>query len=37
VSLTAGERAGRTGEQIGEELRKRRIAAIRALDKPANP
>ncbi len=37
VSLTAEERTGRTGEQIGEELRRRRIAAIRALEKPANP
>jgi tRNA nucleotidyltransferase (CCA-adding enzyme) len=29
--LTAEERAGLSGEQIGEELRKRRIAAIEAL------
>jgi tRNA nucleotidyltransferase (CCA-adding enzyme) len=35
VSLTAEDRAGKTGEQIGELLRKRRIAAIEALQKPA--
>jgi tRNA nucleotidyltransferase (CCA-adding enzyme) len=35
VSLTPEERAGRSGEQIGEELRRRRIAAIKALAKPA--
>jgi tRNA nucleotidyltransferase (CCA-adding enzyme) len=34
VALTAGERAGRTGEQIGEELRRRRVAAIEALQTP---
>ena len=28
VALTAEERAGMTGPQIGEELRKRRLAAI---------
>ena len=31
VVLTAEERAGLSGEQIGQELRKRRIAAIEAL------
>jgi tRNA nucleotidyltransferase (CCA-adding enzyme) len=31
VALTAGERTGMTGEQIGKELRKRRIAAIEEL------
>ena len=31
VALTAEERAGLSGEQIGQELRKRRIAAIEAL------
>ena len=31
VALTAEERAGLSGEQIGEELRQRRIAAIEAL------
>jgi tRNA nucleotidyltransferase (CCA-adding enzyme) len=34
VSLTAEERSGMTGEQIGKALRKRRIAAIEALDRP---
>jgi hypothetical protein len=31
VTLTAEERAGLTGVQIGEELRRRRTAAIEAL------
>ncbi len=31
VTLTAEERAGRSGEQIGQELRQRRIAAVAAL------
>jgi tRNA nucleotidyltransferase (CCA-adding enzyme) len=31
VALTEEERSGKTGEQIGEELRRRRIAAIEAL------
>jgi tRNA nucleotidyltransferase (CCA-adding enzyme) len=31
VMLTAEERAGLSGEQIGQELRKRRVAAIEAL------
>jgi tRNA nucleotidyltransferase (CCA-adding enzyme) len=35
ISLTAEERAGRTGEQIGLELRRRRIAAIDAIERPA--
>jgi tRNA nucleotidyltransferase (CCA-adding enzyme) len=35
VSLTPEERAGKSGEQIGELLRRRRLAAIDALDKPA--
>jgi tRNA nucleotidyltransferase (CCA-adding enzyme) len=35
VSLSAEDRAGKTGEQIGELLRKRRTAAIEALEKPA--
>jgi hypothetical protein len=35
VTLTAEERAGLSGPQIGEELRRRRIAAIEAL-KAAN-
>ncbi len=35
VSLSAEERAGRSGEQIGQELRKRRIAAIEAIERPA--
>ena len=34
VTLTADERAGLSGEQIGQELRKRRIAAIAAVNKP---
>ena len=34
VTLTAGERVGRTGEQIGEELRRRRVAAIEELQTP---
>ena len=34
VTLTAEERAGLSGEQIGQELRKRRIAAIAAVNKP---
>jgi len=37
VTLTPEDREGRTGEQIGEMLRKRRIAAIDALEKPAKP
>jgi tRNA nucleotidyltransferase (CCA-adding enzyme) len=36
VTLTADDRAGKTGEQIGELLRKRRTQAIEALEKPAN-
>jgi len=35
VTLTAAERAGRSGEQIGQELRQRRIAAVAALQAPA--
>jgi tRNA nucleotidyltransferase (CCA-adding enzyme) len=35
VSLTPEERAGKTGEQIGELLRRRRLAAIDALEKLA--
>jgi tRNA nucleotidyltransferase (CCA-adding enzyme) len=35
VVLGAEERAGLSGEQIGQELRRRRIAAIEALEKPA--
>jgi tRNA nucleotidyltransferase (CCA-adding enzyme) len=35
VNLSPEERAGLSGEQIGQELRQRRIAAIRALEKPA--
>ncbi|MDF3020294.1 MAG: tRNA nucleotidyltransferase [Steroidobacteraceae bacterium] len=35
ISLTAEERAGRSGEQIGQELRKRRIAAVEAIERPA--
>jgi tRNA nucleotidyltransferase (CCA-adding enzyme) len=31
VVLTAEDRAGRSGEQIGQELRQRRIAAVAAL------
>ena len=31
VALTADERGGMTGEQIGQELRKRRVAAIEEL------
>lgn len=31
VTLDAAERAGRSGEQIGQELRRRRIAVIKAL------
>jgi tRNA nucleotidyltransferase (CCA-adding enzyme) len=31
VTLTAEERAGRSGEQIGQELRRRRLAAIEEL------
>ncbi len=34
VALTPEERAGRSGEQIGQELRKRRIAAIESLKTP---
>ncbi len=36
VNLSPEERAGLSGEQIGRELRQRRIAAIGALEKPAN-
>jgi tRNA nucleotidyltransferase (CCA-adding enzyme) len=35
VSLGAEERAGRSGEQIGQELRRRRIVAIESLAKPS--
>jgi tRNA nucleotidyltransferase (CCA-adding enzyme) len=35
ISLTAEERAGRSGEQIGQELRKRRIAAVEVIERPA--
>jgi tRNA nucleotidyltransferase (CCA-adding enzyme) len=31
VALTPDERAGKTGEQIGQELRRRRLAAIEGL------
>ncbi|HEU5137729.1 MAG TPA: multifunctional CCA addition/repair protein [Steroidobacteraceae bacterium] len=34
VTLTPEERAGRSGEQIGQELRQRRIAAVAALKGP---
>ena len=34
ISLTSEERAGRSGEQIGQELRKRRVAAIEAIARP---
>jgi tRNA nucleotidyltransferase (CCA-adding enzyme) len=34
VALSADERAGLSGEQIGQALRKRRIAAIEALERP---
>ena len=34
VTLTADERAGLSGEQIGQELRKRRVAAIAGVNKP---
>jgi tRNA nucleotidyltransferase (CCA-adding enzyme) len=37
VSLSAEQRAGKSGEQIGELLRKLRTAAIAALEKPAAP
>ena len=37
VSLTAEERAGRSGEEIGLELRKRRLAAIEALKATVAP
>jgi hypothetical protein len=36
VALTEEDRAGKTGEQIGEELRRRRLAAIEEL-KAATP
>jgi tRNA nucleotidyltransferase (CCA-adding enzyme) len=35
VNLTAAERTGLSGEQIGQALRRRRIAAIEALERPA--
>jgi tRNA nucleotidyltransferase (CCA-adding enzyme) len=35
ISLSAEERTGMSGEQIGKELRKRRIAAIEMLERPA--
>jgi tRNA nucleotidyltransferase (CCA-adding enzyme) len=35
VALSAEERTGRSGEQIGQELRKRRIAVIEAIERPA--
>jgi hypothetical protein len=31
VALAPDERAGKTGEQIGQELRRRRLAAIEGL------
>jgi hypothetical protein len=31
VALSAEERAGMTGERIGQELRRRRVAAIEEL------
>jgi tRNA nucleotidyltransferase (CCA-adding enzyme) len=37
VSLTAEERAGRSGEQIGQELRKRRMVAIETLKATVAP
>jgi tRNA nucleotidyltransferase (CCA-adding enzyme) len=37
VALTADERTGLSGEQIGQTLRRRRMAAIEALEKPASP
>jgi tRNA nucleotidyltransferase (CCA-adding enzyme) len=37
VALTAAERVGLTGAAIGEELRKRRIAAIEKLARPSGP
>jgi tRNA nucleotidyltransferase (CCA-adding enzyme) len=36
VNLAATERAGLSGEQIGQELRRRRVAAIEALDRPGS-
>jgi hypothetical protein len=36
VALTAEERAGMTGVQIGEELRRRRTAAIEELQTSLN-
>jgi tRNA nucleotidyltransferase (CCA-adding enzyme) len=35
VALSAEERTGLSGEQIGQALRRRRLAAIEALEKPA--
>jgi tRNA nucleotidyltransferase (CCA-adding enzyme) len=37
VALTADERRGLSGEQIGQELRRRRIAAVEALRAPPSP
>jgi tRNA nucleotidyltransferase (CCA-adding enzyme) len=37
VTLSAEERAGRSGEQIGQELRKRRLAAVEALKAAQTP
>jgi tRNA nucleotidyltransferase (CCA-adding enzyme) len=34
VALSADERAGKSGEQIGQALRKRRVAVIEALPRP---
>jgi tRNA nucleotidyltransferase (CCA-adding enzyme) len=36
VALTAGERQGLKGDQIGKELRRRRIAAIENLSRPSS-
>jgi tRNA nucleotidyltransferase (CCA-adding enzyme) len=37
VALTAEERKGLSGEQIGQELRRRRVAAVESLRGPTNP
>jgi tRNA nucleotidyltransferase (CCA-adding enzyme) len=37
VALSSEERAGLTGERIGQELRRRRVAAIEALKSMTNP
>jgi len=37
VQMTAEERAGLSGEKIGQELRRRRVAAIAALKEEMTP